>query len=294
VVNCLTYGSIWSFEWVQDQSQPRVDCHRCNKRYWFVSWCISGDRVVLSVSVEIQIGSPDSSSGNYHRYCGCCSIIWVDGCFLLDSHRCLVCCHHSRCCRSCCIAGSSTIFYFFTFQIFLILHKVYSFWRVSPLEFVVWLAAVLVTIFSTIENGIYTSIASSAALLLVRIAHPRGYFLGKVTIHEDSPHNKESRDVFIPLARDGITAPHLKIIPPSPGVIIYRFEESYLYPNSSLINSALVDYVKQNMRRGKDMANVKLSDRPWNDPGPRSHDAERTENESRPVLHAIVLDFSAV
>jgi solute carrier family 26 (sodium-independent sulfate anion transporter), member 11 len=167
---------------------------------------------------------------------------------------------------------------------------------VSPLEFVIWLAAVLVTIFSTIENGIYTSIASSAALLLVRIAHPRGYFLGKVTLHEDSPHSKQSRDVFIPLTHNGITTSHLKIIPPSPGVIVYRFEESYLYPNSSLVNSALVDYVKENMRRGKDMASVKLSDRPWNDPGPRVHgaDAERATNESRPILHAIVLDFSTV
>lgn len=166
----------------------------------------------------------------------------------------------------------------------------------SPLEFVIWLAAVLVTIFSTIENGIYTSIVSSAALLLVRIAHPRGYFLGKVTLHDDTPHNKETREVFIPMTQDGVTSPHVKIIPPSPGVIIYRFEESYLYPNSSLVNSALVDFVKANMRRGKDMSNVKSSDRPWNDPGPRrlGADAERAANESLPVLRAIVLDFSTV
>jgi len=41
--------------------------------------------------------------------------------------------------------------------------QVYSFWRVPPLEFFIWLAAVLVTIFSTIENGIYTSICASLA-----------------------------------------------------------------------------------------------------------------------------------
>lgn len=172
----------------------------------------------------------------------------------------------------------------------------YAFWRISPLEFLIWLAAVLVTIFSSIENGIYASIASSGALLLIRIAHPRGHFLGRVTIHEDSPGNKKFRDVFVPLTENGITTSHLRIIPPSPGVIVYRFEESYIYPNSSLINSALVDYVKENMRRGKDMSNVNASDRPWNDPGPRRKgaEAERAENESRPVLHAIVLDFSTV
>ena len=42
--------------------------------------------------------------------------------------------------------------------------QVYSFWHVSPLEFLIWLAAVLVTVFSTIENGIYTSICASCPL----------------------------------------------------------------------------------------------------------------------------------
>ena len=60
--------------------------------------------------------------------------------------------------------------------------QVYSFCRVSPLEFLIWLAAVLVIIFSTIDNGIYTSICASLALFLIRVAHPHGYFLGKVTL----------------------------------------------------------------------------------------------------------------
>ncbi|KAF8061495.1 sulfate permease [Lyophyllum atratum] len=173
--------------------------------------------------------------------------------------------------------------------------QVYSFWRVSPLEFLIWVAAVLVTVFSSIENGIYTSIASSMALLLIRIAHPRGSFLGKVTLKKDSSDSKGTRDVFVPFTRNSVN-PHIKIVPPSPGVIVYRFEESYLYPNSSLVNDALVDYVKENMRRGKDMSNVKPSDRSWNDPGPgrNAGEAEHLANETLPVLHAIVLDFSMV
>lgn len=173
--------------------------------------------------------------------------------------------------------------------------QVYSFWRVSPLEFVIWVAAVLLTVFSSIENGIYTSIASSMALLLIRIAHPRGSFLGKVTIKKDTSDSKESREVFVPLTRSSVN-PHVQIVPPSPGVIVYRFEESYLYPNSSLVNDALVDYVKENMRRGKDMSNVKPSDRPWNDPGPgrNAGEDEHIANKKLPILHAIVLDFSMV
>lgn len=155
----------------------------------------------------------------------------------------------------------------------------------------------LVTIFSSIENGIYVSICTSLALLLIRIARPRGSFLGKVTIHGNSSSPNDTREVFVPFKQNGIINSQLKIVPPAPGVIVYRFEESYLYPNSSLLNSTLVDYVKGNLRRGKDMSQVKLSDRPWNDPGPaRGADpnAEQTENEKLPILRAIVLDFSVM
>ncbi|ESK85900.1 sulfate permease [Moniliophthora roreri MCA 2997] len=174
--------------------------------------------------------------------------------------------------------------------------QVFSYWRVSPLEFIIWTAAVLVTIFSSIENGIYVSVATSLALLLIRVAHPRGNFLGKVILRQ-GPGSNEEREVFVPLGKDGVTNPHIRVVPPSPGVLIYRFEESFLYPNCSIFNDALVDYVKENMRRGKDMSTVKLSDRPWNDPGPGrggTSASEQEENAKKPDLHAVVLDFSGV
>lgn len=171
--------------------------------------------------------------------------------------------------------------------------QVYSYWRVAPLEFFIWWAAVLVTVFSTIENGIYVSICTSLALLLIRLAHPRGHLLGKVTIHRESSGVQETREVFLPLDKNDSK---IQVVPPLPGVIIYRFEESYLYPNCSIFNSTLVDYVKDNMRRGRDLSGVPLSDRPWNDPGPLRGDvnAEQELNAKKPVLRAIVLDFSAI
>lgn len=177
--------------------------------------------------------------------------------------------------------------------------QVFSYWRVSPLEFLIWLAAVLVTIFSSIENGIYVSVASSLVLLLLRVAHPRGAFLGRVIVHSrdgTSDSKGPTREVYLPLKKNGVVHAQLDILPPPPGVLIYRFEESYVYPNASLFNSALVDRVKDTMRRGKDMSQVKLSDRAWNDPGPRRGDSgqEHAENLKRPDLHAIVLDFSAM
>jgi sodium-independent sulfate anion transporter 11 len=153
----------------------------------------------------------------------------------------------------------------------------------------------LITVFSSIENGIYTSITASVALLLIRLARPRGQFLGKISLETDSSDEKEKRDIFVPIKQNGINNPLIKVSPPAPGILIYRFEESYLYPNCSIVNSALVDYVKENMRRGKDITAVKLRDRPWNDNSPRRNSAqEQSINEKKPWLHAIILDFSPV
>lgn len=173
--------------------------------------------------------------------------------------------------------------------------QVYRYWRVSPLEFIIWLAAVFVTIFSSIENGIYTSIAASLALLLIRVAHPRGSFLGRVFLEPELGSNQRTREIYIPFNKSGIDNSTVKVIPPAPGVLVYRFEESYLYPNCSIVNSTLVDYVKENMRRGKDISAVSLRDRPWNDAGPRNSSVLlQALNEKKPNLHAIVLDFSTV
>jgi len=170
--------------------------------------------------------------------------------------------------------------------------QAYRFWRVSPFEFLIWLAAVLVTIFSTIENGIYVSLTTSIALLIFKLAHPRGHFLGRVRVHSSS-NPSDSRDVFVPHSPNRVINPQIRVEPPSPGVLIYRFEETFLYPNCTVLNNEIVDHVKATMRRGKDFRLVPLSDRPWNDPGPRHGvDAEWEENQERPALRAIVLDFS--
>lgn len=121
--------------------------------------------------------------------------------------------------------------------------------------------------------------------------------MGRVKLTSNSLDSKdiETREVFVPYSKKNVN-PHLQIEPPLPGVLVYRFEESYLYPNCSLANDALVDYVKENLRRGKDMSNVSASDRPWNDPGPRRNagTTEQEENLKKADLHAIVLDFSQV
>lgn len=120
--------------------------------------------------------------------------------------------------------------------------------------------------------------------------------MGKVTLQSDPQESKGSREVFVSSNPNGVVNPQVKVDTPLPGVVIYRFEESFLYPNSSLVDSAVVDYVKAHARRGQDMTHVKYSDRPRNDPGPGHFGAAavQAENERKPTLHAIVLDFSGV
>lgn len=174
----------------------------------------------------------------------------------------------------------------------------YGFWRVSPLEYIIFVGAVLWSIFYTIESGIYWSLATSVVLLLFRIARPKGHFLGRVRIQPESlEQGGHVRDIYVPIDEDdGVTNREIPVEAPPPGIIIYRFEESFLYPNASYINDRLVERVKLLTRRGKDMSNVPKGDRPWNDPGPKkSQEHELYELEqSKPRLRAIVLDFSAV
>jgi sodium-independent sulfate anion transporter 11 len=172
--------------------------------------------------------------------------------------------------------------------------QTYRFWRVSPFEFFIFLTAVIVTVFSSIENGIYVSLALSGALLIFRLAHPRGHFLGRARVHSSS-NPSDSRDVFVPITSNRVINSQIRVDPPPPGILVYRFEETFLYPNCTVLNSDLVDCVKATTQRGRDLRLVPLSDRPWNDPGPRHGvDAEWEENQARPVLRAIVLDFSTV
>lgn len=183
------------------------------------------------------------------------------------------------------------------------------------------------TIFAYIEAGIYASVGASAALLLYRIAKPRGKFLGRVHVRlepdETVDHNNPAqRAVFLPLTPDGVRNPNIRVEPPPPGVIIFKPEEAVLYPNIARYYDLVSDYAKTHTRSGVDFTQVKQGDRPWNgehasyllmsvrrltsmhpsDPGPNRWQKKRIQQEldraeveaAKPLLRAIVLDFSSV
>jgi sodium-independent sulfate anion transporter 11 len=148
---------------------------------------------------------------------------------------------------------------------------VYQFWRVSPLEVVIFFAGVLVTIFSTIENGIYTTICMSVAVIIFRIVLSKGRFLGPARIRTlqaasgaaspssasetklgaDKTEEQEisSRTGFLPIQHQDGSNPAVIVESPYPGIFIYRFAEGLKYPNASHYMNHLTDVIFKQTRR---------------------------------------------
>ncbi|KAL8830898.1 MAG: hypothetical protein Q9170_005529 [Blastenia crenularia] len=208
---------------------------------------------------------------------------------------------------------------------------VYQFWRVSPLEVPIFFAGVFVTVFSSIENGIYTTISVSAAMLLYRVLYARGRFMGKVKIHsvvgdhvlggegkssdsalDPRDPDRSARNIFLPVEHGDGSNPNIQPESPYPGIFIYRFSEGYNYPNANHYLDHLIEVIFQQTRRtnpnlyprlGVSISNREMmrldvmltteQDRPWNDPGPRRGRAPE-DHSDRPTLKAVILDFSSV
>jgi sodium-independent sulfate anion transporter 11 len=191
-------------------------------------------------------------------------------------------------------------------------NTVYQFWRISPIEVPIFFAGVLVTVFSSIENGIYTTVAVSAAIFLFRAFKAKGRFLGKAKIHsvvgdhlldpssdakqtspKDTVESEDSvRSIFLPIDHHDGSNPQIELEDPYPGIFLYRFSEGFNYPNANHYLDHLTETIFQKTRRTNPTSFGRVGDRPWNDPGPRKGKTE--EADSRPTLKAIILDFSSV
>ncbi|KAK7941107.1 sulfate permease [Apiospora aurea] len=195
-------------------------------------------------------------------------------------------------------------------------NTVYRFWRVSPWEVIIFFTGVIVTVFTTIEIGIYTTIAFAFAVYLFRVLRTQGRFLGRVQVHsvlgdhiighdskvvgdygtfeqadKDKSLSPPTRNVFIPVDhRDG-TNPEVNVASPHPGVFIYRFSEGFNYPNAGHTLEHLTAHIFANTRRTQLDNFTRPGDRPWNDPGPKKG---HVENLDLPTLKAVILDFSSV
>ncbi|KAK0701712.1 sulfate transporter family-domain-containing protein [Lasiosphaeria miniovina] len=187
--------------------------------------------------------------------------------------------------------------------------EVYKFWLASPIEVVIFFAGVLVSVFTTIDNGIYTTVSVSMALYLFRAAKSPGRFLGKVNVSStprdtvrgatsvtrDEVDGAKSHPGFVPLDRTDLSNPEVEIKSPYPGVFIYRFGEGLSYLNCARHLDNLTVSIYKQTRKTEFSKYTKLGDRPWNDPGPRrGADPNHDEISSRPTLRAVILDFTGV
>lgn len=180
---------------------------------------------------------------------------------------------------------------------------VYQFWETSPLEVVIFFAGVFATIFSTIENGIYATIAASAGLLLWRQLFTHGAILGRVQIirgtsnsisrHENAGPSSRVRVAYLPVSHKDGSNPLIEPESPYPGILVFRFTEGFTYLNQQGYMDELVAHAQTIARATTLDRFAKLGDRPWNDPGPRRGQQVNLD-DNRPTLRAIILDFSAV
>ena len=205
-------------------------------------------------------------------------------------------------------------------------NTVYRFWLVSPLDVVIFFVGVLVTVFSTIENGIYSTILLSAVILLYRVLRARGRFLGRVkgysmlgghVVGDDNrsaPVNYGTftgsseapyRNIFLPITHADGSNPEVELDSPYPGIFIYRFSEGLNYPNASYSLDHMTQYILAQTRRTSMPSFERIGDRPWNDPGPPRRKLKAAAragldaglvgvDQSLPTLKAIILDFSSV
>jgi len=166
---------------------------------------------------------------------------------------------------------------------------------------IIFFAGVIVTVFTSIEDGIYVTIGLSGGLMLFRIAKAHGHFLGRVPVHhyvgdEEIVDPDESRNLYLPVDHADGSNPIVPVSQPFPGVFVFRFSEGLIYPNANHYTDGMLSFVFANCRRTSLTSYPRKGDRPWNDPGPRTEKELRKEvlDNKRPVLRAIILDFVAV
>ncbi|KAJ9066149.1 hypothetical protein DSO57_1012340 [Entomophthora muscae] len=168
-------------------------------------------------------------------------------------------------------------------------HLIVDLWKVHPIDCIVFLLAALATFFLGAEIGIGASMGLSFLSLLYRIARPRFYILEQVL---------GRRDVFIDINHPGYETEN-----PLPGVIVFRLQESLIFPNIDFVRDSLIDACVEITRSGA--APVAAKDRLWADDltlrgeklrlrRSRLTKKPAVDASSLPLLHGVVFDFGSV
>lgn len=105
----------------------------------------------------------------------------------------------------------------------------------SAFELLVFALGVIITFFTTVEDGIYASVGFSLFLLLQRIARPRFSVLGRVPIPYPSTNTGEEEKgndgkadkvdvekfLYVPMEHESLKSKS-DVLPMPPGVVVVR------------------------------------------------------------------------
>jgi len=160
--------------------------------------------------------------------------------------------------------------------------------KVAPIDGGIFIIGIFLAVFTAIENGIYFCMAASAAHILWRLCITNGTVMGRTKIVSavnpivqagdvvTSPQTGSKQLAFhyewvpLPNTIGNPSRVHTRyinnavdVLPPPPGVVVYRMSESFVYPNSSRQMDSILDEVKRVTKNGK--TNREPT---WNHPGP--------------------------
>ncbi|RYO92135.1 hypothetical protein DL766_001862 [Monosporascus sp. MC13-8B] len=200
--------------------------------------------------------------------------------------------------------------------------RVYKTCLISPPDMVIFFAGVFVAIFTSLENGIYVTVAMSITLLLLRLARSRGRLMGRLRVYHyprgsnagavGGSHSKPSsettimtapRSAFLPLDRHDASNPAVAVESPCAGVFIYRFSMGFNYLNQAQHVDHITQHIMRVTRRTTKTQYEHPGDAPWNEPQPpvnhskqlSADDSDDAEQQTcKPTLRAVILDFAAV
>lgn len=191
-------------------------------------------------------------------------------------------------------------------------YKLYKFWQYSPFEFGIWIIGVVLAIFTDLETSIYVGIALSFALLLIRMARTPARHHGRARVsrivrdhdsgsqstiassNSGEAHTESTeKDIFLPTHGKSAHNPKIAVEPAYPGVFIYRFADSFNYINQAYHIDHLLSHIYKHTRHTDVSTIVPPKDRLWSDTPPPKHQPDDAAT-SKPLLRAVVLDFSTV
>lgn len=163
-------------------------------------------------------------------------------------------------------------------------------WAVHPTEFLIFLTALIITLFTSVDLGIYVPVGLSLVIQLYRTARPNYSVLGKLVLHDGGDdavnENTKEKALYYP-----ITHPCFKdnLTEIAPGIIAFRPEENIIFQNAAWVFDKLTDQIKSKTRRGEPLPDS-YGSRGWNEVG----NANAEDQSSLSILRAVIFDMSGV